>query len=74
MYNIMYETSRQPRFDARCWMLGKFRNKYTVKSTVKMFLLPATDLPVAVAEGYIQLNVDLASQRTTVANEQMLLV
>lgn len=39
-----------------------------------MFLLPATDLPVAVAEGYIQLNVDLASQRTTVANEQMLLV
>ena len=22
MYNIMYETSRQSRFDARYWMLG----------------------------------------------------
>ena len=22
MYNIIYETSRQSRFDARCWMLG----------------------------------------------------
>ena len=22
MYTIMYETSRQTRFDARCWMLG----------------------------------------------------
>ena len=22
MCNIMYETSRQSRFDARCWMLG----------------------------------------------------
>lgn len=39
-----------------------------------MFLLPTTDLPIAVAERYIQLNVDLASQRTKVASEQMLLV
>ena len=22
MYNIMYETSRQSRFDAQCWMFG----------------------------------------------------
>ena len=22
MYNIIYETSHQSRFDARCWMLG----------------------------------------------------
>lgn len=39
-----------------------------------MFLLPTTALPIAVAERYVQLNVDLASQRTKVASEQMLLV
>ena len=39
-------------------VISKFRNKYTVKSTVKMFILPTTDLPIAAAERYIQLNVD----------------
>lgn len=53
-------------------IISLFRNKYTVKSTVKMFLLPTTDLPIAVARCCIQLNVDLASQRTKVANEQIL--
>ena len=52
MYNIMYETSRQSRFDARYWMLGAGAHGTTQRDGMGReeggrFKMGSTCIPVA---------------------------